>query len=128
MSYPTELVDEIIKLRAENAALAEQNAKMRGVLEFYMENGIREPLYYKAKEALALPDLSTPAVNRIKAEAYRECAEICKESAQQFERMARGDYGPTYDFQAIAATELSEEIRAKADELEGKKCASQTSN
>ena len=116
----------IDKLRAENAALVEQNAKMREVLlrlaclgngDQY-GNSIGNCI---AQEALALPNLATPALNRIKAEAYRECAEICEDSAKQFEYMARGEYGPTYDFQAIAANELAEEIAAKADELEGKK-------
>ena len=116
----------IDKLRAENAVLVEQNAKMRKVLlrlaclgngDQY-GNSIGNCI---AQEALSLPDLATPAINRIKAEAYRECAEICEDSAKQFEYMARGEYGPTYDFQAIAANELAEEIAAKADELEGKK-------
>ena len=119
----------IDKLRAENAVLVEQNAKMRKVLlrlaclgngDQY-GNSIGNCI---AQEALALPDLATPAINRIKAEAYRECAEICEDSAKQFEYMARGEYGPTYDFQAIAANELAEEIAAKADELEGKKSKS----
>ena len=135
----------IDKLRAENAVLVEQNAKMREALEEVadligessgvyglhlngdnspwseIEQGGRFERLYSLPEALALPDLATPAINRIKAEAYRECAEICEDSAKQFEYMARGEYGPTYDFQAIAANELAEEIAAKADELEGKK-------
>ena len=95
---------EVIDLRAENASLAEQNAKMREVLEFYMENGITEPLYYKAKKALALPDLATPAINRIKAEAYRECAEMFNQPHEEY-------FGQ----------EIQDDLRAKADELEGKK-------
>ena len=114
------------KMQEQLAALAEQNEKLRKVLlrlaclgngDQY-GNSIGNCI---AQEALSLPDLATPAINRIKAEAYRECAEICEDSAKQFEYMARGEYGPTYDFQAIAANELAEDIAAKADELEGKK-------
>lgn len=117
---------QVEKLTKQLAALAEQNTKFRKVLlrlaclgngDQY-GNSIGNCI---AQEALSLPDLATPAINRIKAEAYRECAEICEDSAKQFEYMARGEYGPTYDFQAIAANELAEEIAAKADELEGKK-------
>ena len=122
----------IDKLRAENAALVEQNAKMRKALTKwrYLEGSYNWRCGHCGNEvedghkedcALSLPNLATPALNRIKAEAYRECAEICEDSAKQFEYMARGEYGPTYDFQAIAANELAEEIAAKADELEGKK-------
>lgn len=45
-------------VRAENAEqerdqLREQVKMLRDVLQFYMDNGICEPLYHKAKEALA---------------------------------------------------------------------------
>ena len=63
------------------AALAEQNAKMRKVLlrlaclgngDQY-GNSIGNCI---AQEALSLPDLATPVLNQIKAEAYREAAGI----------------------------------------------------
>lgn len=37
---------------AQQAAVIE---KLQSVLQFYMDNGICEPLYYKAKEVLAIP-------------------------------------------------------------------------
>ena len=114
----------IDKLRAENAALAEQNELLTRALNYCVSQIVEFEDVPGVAEALRLPDLASPALNRIKAEAYRECAEICEDSAKQFEYMARGEYGPTYDFQAIAANELAEEIAAKADELEGKKSKS----
>ena len=68
-------------LREQLAALAEQNEKMRKVLlrlaclgngDQY-GNSIGNCI---AQEALSLPDLATPVLNQIKAEAYREAAGI----------------------------------------------------
>lgn len=125
MSYPTELVDEIIKLRAENAALAEQNAKMREKLASIRRYGLdtlsgrtdgpddrewqRAGVNEMTKRAniTDIPDLSTPAINRIKSEAYRECAEICRRKVQRVS--------------SVMAEYCEETIRAAADELEGMK-------
>ena len=69
------------KHEKELAALAEQNEKMRKVLlrlaclgngDQY-GNSIGNCI---AQEALSLPNLATPVLNRIKAEAYREAAGI----------------------------------------------------
>ena len=71
-------------LTEELAALAEQNEKLRKVLlrlaclgngDQY-GNSIGNCI---AQEALSIPDLATPMLNRIKAEAYREAADICSE-------------------------------------------------
>ena len=68
-------------LREQLAALVEQNEKMRKVLlrlaclgngDQY-GNSIGNCI---AQEALSLPDLATPVLNQIKAEAYREAAGI----------------------------------------------------
>ena len=102
-------------LTEELAALAEQNEKMRKVLlrlaclgngDQY-GNSIGNCI---AQEALSLPDLATPVLNRIKAEAYREAAEIA---------------GPedTYQDQWFKAkSDSCAKLRAKADELE-QQCA-----
>ena len=69
------------KHEKELAALAEQNAKMRKVLlrlaclgngDQY-GNSIGNCI---AQEALSLPDLASPVLNRIKAEAYRELVSV----------------------------------------------------
>ena len=56
--------------------------------------------------SLSLPDLATPVLNRIKAEAYREAAEICETA------FAHGI------LQIGHRAAISQAIRAKADELE----------
>ena len=56
--------------------------------------------------SLSLPDLATPVLNRIKAEAYREAAEICETT------FAHGI------LQLGHRAAIAKAIRAKADELE----------
>ena len=72
------------KHEKELAALAEQNAKMRKVLlrlaclgngDQY-GNSIGNCI---AQEALSLPDLASPVLNRIRAEGMRMAADICSE-------------------------------------------------
>lgn len=71
-------------------ALAEQNAKMRAFVIKVSEQTPEKPDYWSscgqcehnssnAEDLLELPDLATPVLNRIKAEAYREAADICSE-------------------------------------------------
>ena len=92
------------KMQEQLAALAEQNAKMREALENHSGN-------YKLTRAecasinaiLSLPDLATPALNKIKAEAYREAAMHCSKHGSR------------------TADEVSEDLFANADELEQSK-------
>ena len=95
-------------LREQLAALAEQNEKMRKVLlrlaclgngDQY-GNSIGNCI---AQEALSLPNLATPLLNRLKAEAYREAAMHCSKHGSR------------------TADEVSEDLFAKADELEQSK-------
>ena len=102
-------------LREQLATLAVQNEKMRKVLlrlaclgngDQY-GNSIGNCI---AQEALSLPDLATPVLNRIKAEAYLEAAEIA---------------GPEDSYQDQwfkAKADSCAKLRAKADELE-QQCA-----
>ena len=96
------------KHEKELAALAEQNAKLRKVLlrlaclgngDQY-GNSIGNCI---AQEALSLPDLASPVLNRIKAEAYREAAMHCSKHGSR------------------TADEVSEDLFANADELEQSK-------
>ena len=75
---------ELSTLNTQLAALAEQNAKMRKVLlrlaclgngDQY-GNSIGNCI---AQEALSLPDLASPVLNRIRAEAMEEAAKIANE-------------------------------------------------
>ena len=94
---------ELATLTKQLAALAEQNEKTRKVLlrlaclgngDQY-GNSIGNCI---AQEALSLPDLATPVLNRIRAEGMRMAADICSEK------------------HSLSGAE--EAIRAKADELE----------
>ena len=116
MQFNAELQDEVTQLQKQLAALAEQNAKMRKALTKwrYLDSsynwrcghcGNEEGDGHKEGCALALPNLASPVLNRIKAEAYREAAEICE--AQQ-----------TWITNGAAGMLL----RAKSDELE-QQCA-----
>ena len=74
-------------LREQLAALAEQNKKMRAFVIKVSEQTPEKPDYWSscgqcehnssnAEDLLELPDLATPVLNQIKAEAYREAAGI----------------------------------------------------
>ena len=75
------------KMQEQLAALAEQNAKMRKALTKwrYLDSSYNWRCGHCGNEvegghkegcALSLPNLATPALNRIKAEAYLEAAEL----------------------------------------------------
>ena len=61
--------------REDRDLLAAQNVAFREVLKFYMEHGITEPLYYKARDALNLPDIASEALKRRDAEVLRRAAD-----------------------------------------------------
>lgn len=115
----------IENLHEQLATLAEQNAKMREALA-NLEEAARcvqagewdkqsiNPERMAAKETLSIPDLATPVLNQIKAEAYREAALYC-ESRNSNREYPYACYDQGYD---DAASDCSEAIRAKADELE----------
>ena len=112
----------------QELAIAEQSEKMRETLRRIRsgECPANYPLTLQgltnfhvalAKEALSLPDLATPVLNKIKAEAYREAALYC-ESRNSNREYPYACYDQGYD---DAASDCSEAIRAKADELEQSK-------
>lgn len=91
------LVDELHRLRAENAALVKQNQKMQAALKLALPcverardvedcsygrnfSEHRRDLAHKrfdaVKESIELPDLAAPVINRIKAEGMMEAASI----------------------------------------------------
>ena len=92
---------ELSTLNTQLAALAEQNAKMREALvdcEQALDEYRGYPITYDSViEALSLPDLASPVLNRIRAEGMRMAAEIL---IDPMDRAA------------------AQKIRAKADELE----------
>ena len=74
---------ELSTLNTQLAALAEQNAKMREALvdcELALDECRDYPITYDSViEALSLPDLASPVLNRIRAEGMRMAADICSE-------------------------------------------------
>ena len=107
------------KMQEQLAALAEQNEKMRKVLlrlaclgngDQY-GNSIGNCI---AQEALSLPNLATPILNRIKAEAYREVADI----VENIDVYTFVHGGSSYDDGGLTLSSAATAIRAKADELQ----------
>ena len=97
-------------LREQLAALAEQNEKMRSFLEFaWKDIPMNEYAFKILEHVMNLPNLTAAALNRIKAETYREAAEIA---------------GPEDSYQDQwfkAKSDSCAKLRAKADELEKSK-------
>ena len=102
---------ELAVLNKQLAALAEQNEKMRSFFEFaWKDIPMSEYAFEILEHVMNLPNLATPVLNRIKAEAYREAAEIA---------------GPEDSYQDQwfkAKSDSCAKLRAKADELE-QQCA-----
>ena len=103
-----EVATHCANVEQQLAALAEQNEKMRKVLlrlaclgngDQY-GNSIGNCI---AQEALSLPNLATPVLNRIKAEGMRDAAMHCSKHGSR------------------TADEVSEDLFANADELEQSK-------
>lgn len=108
-------------LREQLAALAEQNAKLREVLvdcEQALDECRDYPITYDSViEALSLPDLASPVLNRIRAEGMREAEKIVRKRVQWVSNGQGIQYRSTAP-ESISAESLADEIRARADELE----------
>ena len=92
------------KMQEQLAALAEQNEKQRAFLEFAWKYiPMSEYAFEILEHAMNLPNLASPVLNRIKAEAYREAARHCSKHGSR------------------TADEVSEDLFANADELEQSK-------
>ena len=90
---------ELAILTKQLAALAEQNERMRVALQAMVDEAFARNCGLKiADDALSLPDLTSPILNRIRAEGMRMAADICSEK------------------HSLSAAE--EAIRARAAELE----------
>lgn len=109
-------------LREQLAAFAEQNEKMRNVMRAIAE---AVDYYYTEKsadrycfhEAISLPNLASPVLNRIRAEGMREAEKIVRKRVQWVSNGQGIQYRSTAP-ESISAESLADEIRARADELE----------
>ena len=71
---------EDLRMKEQLAALAEQNEKLREALQAMVDEAFVRNCGLKiADEALSLPDLASPVLNRIRAEAMEEAAKIANE-------------------------------------------------
>ena len=115
-------------LREQLAALAKQNAKMRKALTKwrYLDSSYNWRCGHCGNEvedghkegcALSLPNLTSPMLNKIKAEAYREAADIVENTDVYI--FVHG--GSSYDDGGLTLSSAATAIRAKADELEQSK-------
>lgn len=111
------------KHEKELAALAEQNEKLRKVLLLrlaWLGNGDQYGNSignYIAQEALSLPNLASPVLNRIRAEGMREAEKIVRKRVQWVSNGQGIQYRSTAP-ESISAESLADEIRARAAELE----------
>ena len=110
------------------AALAEQNEKMRKALTKwrYLDSsynwrcgpcGNEVEKGHKKGCALSLTNLATPALNRIKAEAYQEAADI----VENIDVYTFIHGGRSYNDGGLTLSAAATVIRVKADELEQSK-------
>ena len=105
MQFNAELQDEVTQLQKQLAVLAEKNEKQRAFLEFaWKDIPMNEYAFKILEHTMNLPNLATPVLNRIKAEAYREAAELVEAHHTWITNVAAGKL-----------------LRAKADELEKSK-------
>ena len=115
-------------LTEELTVLAEQNEKMRKALTKwrYLDGSYNWRCGHCGNEvedehkegcALSLPNLATPVLNKIKAEAYREAVEI----VENIDVYTFVHGGSSYDDGGLTLSSAATAIRAKADELEKSK-------
>ena len=115
-------------LREQLAALAEQNEKLRKALTKwrYLDSSYNWRCGHCGNEvedghkegcALSLPNLTSPMLNKIKAEAYREAADI----VENIDVYTFVHGGSSYDDGGLTLSSAATAIRAKADELEQSK-------
>ena len=89
MQFNAELQDEVTQLQKQLAVLAEQNEKQRAFLEFaWKDIPMNEYAFEILEHVMNLPDLATPVLNRIRAEAMEEENEAIIAAANALENIA----------------------------------------
>ena len=113
MQFNAELQDEVTQLQKQLLALAEQNEKMCVALQAMVDEAFARNCGLKiADDALSLPNLASPVLNRIRAEGMRMAAEIC---AQLTSPTKLSDPGRSW---INGTLDCEKAIRARAAELE----------
>ncbi len=117
------------KHEKELAALAEQNAKMRKALTEwrYLDSSYNWRCGHCGNEvedghkegcALSLPNLSTPVLNKYRAEGMRMAAEICEHISDEYREREGRRYPELKTDAESGASDCESSIRAQAHELE----------
>ena len=98
-------------LREQLAALAEQNERMRVALQAMVDEAFARNCGLKiADDALSLPDLASPVLNRIRAEGVRKASTLVS--------LVRNDWASAGDIRSVqAAAYLIYVLDARAAEL-----------
>ena len=100
------------------------NTKLRGALAYCLSQIVEFEDVPGVAAALALPDISTPVMNRIKAEGMRMAAEICDSVENKSDALndsiedSEGKLSEYVIGKAVAASSIAKVIRTHADELE----------
>ena len=122
-------------LREQVAALAEQNEKLKDALKTVVDDAeectdhddwtamlLSLEAYHIASTCLEeideLPDLTTPVLNRIRAEGMRMAAEICEHISDEYREREGRRYPELKTDAESGASDCESSIRARADELE----------
>lgn len=120
---------ELVALNNKLAALASQNEKLKEALEVthsqlidgkvFTQQMHRRPYWrYSVIEAISLPNLSTPVLNKYRAEGMRMAAEICEHISDEYREREGRRYPELKTDAESVASDCESSIRAKAHELE----------
>ena len=103
---------ELATLTKQLAALAEQNERMRVALQAMVDEAFARNCGLKiADDALSLPDLASPVLNRIRAEGVRKASTLVS--------LVRNDWASAGDNLSVQAAEyLISALDTRAAELE----------
>lgn len=103
------------------AALAEQCDKVTKSLSYCVAQIPEFASVPGIAEALALPDIATPALNRIEARGMLKAAEICERISDEYHDREGAKYPELKTDAETGASDCESAIRARAAELEGVK-------
>ncbi len=120
-----------LRLKDEQlAALAEQNEKLKEATnliyswannwdsEFMNDPDWLEQDYPIIQSTIFLPNLSTPVLNKYRAEGMRVAAEICEHISDEYREREGRRYPELKTDAETGASDCESSIRARADELE----------
>ena len=115
------LAEQNEKLSHENASLVSRCLQLLEALYLFPEDPNQytyRQCYKRAAEALSLPDLASPVLNKYRAEGMRMAAEICEHISDEYREREGRRYPELKTDAESGASDCESSIRARADELE----------